>query len=143
MYTTPKHVWCMVVVAITSGCGGEPATRDVSPPDEYPLLPGKFASQPVREPLVALEAFASGGDFYISYEVNAYTRRARNMTGIYSELHGHIVDGFNEAGVEIMSPHYSAIRDGNPLTLPEDHLPKDYQPAPFRIFPLEGLFKKK
>jgi cardiolipin synthase len=68
MYTTLKHAWCMVVVAITSGCGGEPATRDVAPPDEYPLLSGKFASQPVRKPLVALEAFASGSDFYISYD---------------------------------------------------------------------------
>ena len=58
------------------------------------------------------------------------------MTTTYSELHGHIVDRFNEAGIEIMSPHYSAIRDGNPLTLPEDHLPKNYEPAPFRLYVL-------
>jgi len=82
-------------------------------------------------------------DFYVSYEINAYTRRARNMTTIYSELHGHIVDRFNEAGIEIMSPHYSAIRDGNPLTLPEEHLPKNYQPAPFTFQPLEGLLGRK
>ena len=82
-------------------------------------------------------------DFYISYEINAYTRRARKMTAIYSELHGHILDGFNEAGVEIMSPHYSAIRDGNPLSLPDEHLPKNYQPAPFTFKPLEGLLGPK
>jgi len=82
-------------------------------------------------------------DFYVSYEINAYTRRARKMTAIYSELHGHIVDGFNEAGIEIMSPHYTAIRDGNPLTLPEEHLPKNYEPAPFTFQPLDRLLGRK
>ena len=65
------------------------------------------------------------------------------MAATYSELHSRILDGFNEAGIEIMSPHYSAIRDGNMLTLPEEHLPADYQPAPFRVFPFEGLIRKK
>jgi small-conductance mechanosensitive channel len=82
-------------------------------------------------------------DFSVSYEINAYTRGARWMNTTYSELHGHIIDRFNEAGVEIMSPHYSAIRDGNRLTLPDEHLPKDYRPAPFTIHPFEGLLKKK
>lgn len=82
-------------------------------------------------------------DFYVSYEVNAYTRGARWMSATYSELHGRIIDLFNEAGVEIMSPHYSAIRDGNRIALPEEHLPKDYQPVPFRIHPFEGLLGKK
>jgi len=39
---------------------------------------------------------------------------------------------------EIMSPHHSEIRDGNPLALPKDHLPKNYEPAPFTFKPLEG-----
>jgi small-conductance mechanosensitive channel len=82
-------------------------------------------------------------DFYVSYEINAYTRGARWMSATYSELHGRIIDLFNAAGVEIMSPHYSAIRDGNPLALPQEHLPKNYQPAPFRIFPFEQLLRKK
>jgi small-conductance mechanosensitive channel len=82
-------------------------------------------------------------DFYICYEINGYTRNARQMPGISSELHGHIVDRFNEAGIEILSPHYSAIRDGNQLSMPAEHLPQDYEPAPFRIHPFEGLFKKK
>jgi len=82
-------------------------------------------------------------DFYINYEINAYTKRARLMTATYSELHSHIVDRFNEEGVEIMSPHYSAIRDGNQITLPEEHLPKNYEPAPFTFKPLEGLLGRK
>ena len=82
-------------------------------------------------------------DFYINYEINAYTKRARLMTATYSELHSHIVDRFNEEGIEIMSPHYSAIRDGNQITLPEEHLPKNYEPAPFTFKPLEGLLGRK
>lgn len=80
-------------------------------------------------------------DFYVSYELNAYTNKPNNMAGIYSELHQNIQDRFNEAGVEIMSPHYSAIRDGNQTTVPEAHLPETYAPPAFRIFPLNNLVK--
>ena len=82
-------------------------------------------------------------DFFVSYEVNAYTRQAQKMSHIYSELHGHIVHKFKQAGIEIMSPHYSAIRDGNPIALPKDHLPKNYEPTPFTVQPLEGLLGRK
>jgi small-conductance mechanosensitive channel len=107
------------------------------------LIEAAMATQniePEPEPFVLVTSL---DDFYVSYEINAYTRQARSMPATYSELHGHIVDNFNKAGVEIMSPHYSAIRDGNPLALPKDHLPKNYEPAPFTFKPLEGLFGQK
>ena len=75
-------------------------------------------------------------DFYVSYELNVYSDSAQGMAAIYSELHQYIQDGFNEAGVEIMSPHYSAVRDGSQVTIPQDYLPKGYQAPPFRILPL-------
>ena len=34
------------------------------------------------------------------------------MLDIRAELHQNIQDSFNEAGVEIMSPHYASVRDG-------------------------------
>ena len=40
------------------------------------------------------------------------------MNQIYSDLHQHIQDAFNENGIEIMSPNYFAIRDGNKTTIP-------------------------
>lgn len=73
-------------------------------------------------------------DFYVSYEINAYTDHPELMAEIYSELHENIQDKFNEAGVEIMSSHYSALRDGNETTIPEEKRPKDYTPPPFNIF---------
>ena len=80
------------------------------------------------------------GDFYVQYELNVCTHDADKMRSIYSELHGHILDRFHEAGVEITSPHYSSIRDGNKMAIPDRYLPHDYQSPPFRVHPLEGLF---
>lgn len=57
------------------------------------------------------------GDFYVEYELNVYTRQAKKMAHFYSELNQSIQDEFNKAGVEILSPHYSAFRDGNASTI--------------------------
>jgi len=72
-------------------------------------------------------------DFYVSYELNAYTDKPNKMALVYSELHQNIQDFCNEAGIEILSPHYGAMRDGNASTLPSDNLPKDYQAPPFQV----------
>ena len=60
-------------------------------------------------------------DWYPVYQVNAYIKEADKMPQIYSNLHQNIQDKFNEAGIEIMSPHYMAMRDGNE-TIPKDDL---------------------
>ncbi|MGI9220390.1 MAG: mechanosensitive ion channel family protein [Woeseiaceae bacterium] len=57
-------------------------------------------------------------DFSVSYEINAYTRRPDLLPGIYSELHRNILDEFSREQVEIMSPAYTSVRDGNPLAVP-------------------------
>jgi small-conductance mechanosensitive channel len=72
-------------------------------------------------------------DFYVHYEINAYTDQPRMMANIYSDLHQNIQDKFNEGGVEIMSSHYSSLRDGNQTTIPEDYLPADYESPGFRF----------
>ena len=81
-------------------------------------------------------------DYYVSYELNAYTAHAKELLQIQSELHQNIQDKFNEAGVEIMSPAFTALRDGNQTALPEDYLPKTAAPRGFRIFP-PGMLKKE
>jgi small-conductance mechanosensitive channel len=72
-------------------------------------------------------------DFYVSYQINAYTKFATKQAVIYSELHQNIQDACNEAGIEILSPHYRAARDGNMTTIPADYLAADYVPPTFRI----------
>ncbi len=72
-------------------------------------------------------------DFYVAYEINATTDRPDLMAGTYAELHKNIQDTFNEGGVEILSPHYAQLRDGNPMAVPANYLPKNYRPPVFRI----------
>ncbi len=72
-------------------------------------------------------------DFYVSYELNAYTDSPKTMAKIYSELHQNIQDKCNEADIEILSPHYRAMRDGNLTTIPANYLPSDYQAPAFRL----------
>ncbi len=74
-------------------------------------------------------------DFYVEYTICAYTHDANKQAFIYSELHQNIQDKFNEAGVEIMSPHYKSLRDGNATTIPPGYLPKDYVPPAFETHP--------
>lgn len=78
-------------------------------------------------------------DFYVTYEINAYTDQPNLMATIYAELHQHIQDKFNEAGMEIMSPHYTQLRDGNKAAIPDQYLPKNYQAPGLRIWPLGPL----
>jgi small-conductance mechanosensitive channel len=77
-------------------------------------------------------------DFYVSYELNAYTDEPSIMARTYSQLHANIQDKFNEAGVEIMSPHYAMLRDGSMTTVPASYLPKTYTAPPFRVRHVTG-----
>lgn len=87
------------------------------------LEPGPFVLQ------------TSLNDYSVTYELNVYTNDAQHLLKIQSDLHQNIQDAFNAAGVEIMSPLYAAVRDGNQVTIPEDYLPKNYMPKGFRILP--------
>jgi small-conductance mechanosensitive channel len=62
---------------------------------------------------------------YVSYEINAFTNNPVRMADIYSELHQNILDKFNQASVEIMSPTYIAFRDGHGSTIPQIDTPEN------------------
>ena len=72
-------------------------------------------------------------DFFVSYQINAYTKEPNKQALIYSDLHQHIQDICNERGIEIMSPHYRAARDGNQSTIPAEHQSKEYKAPSFRV----------
>ncbi len=72
-------------------------------------------------------------DFYVSYQINAITKTPKKQALIYSMLHQNIQDVCNEKGIEIMSPHYRADRDGNKSTIPENYLSKDYVIPGFNV----------
>lgn len=70
------------------------------------------------KPFVLVKELA---DFYCCYQINAYTHEDQSLPRIYSELHRNIIDRFNEAGVEIMSPHFYSRRDGNDVMMPPEY----------------------
>jgi len=72
-------------------------------------------------------------DFYVTYEINAHTSEPARMAVTYAELHKNIQDCFNESGVEIMSPHYASLRNGNRTAIPGQYLPKNYSEPVFRF----------
>jgi small-conductance mechanosensitive channel len=46
------------------------------------------------------------GDFCVTYEINAHCDNPQAMARLYTDLHRHILDLFNEYGVQIMTPAY-------------------------------------
>jgi small-conductance mechanosensitive channel len=72
-------------------------------------------------------------DANVSYQINAYTARPNDMARIYSDLTMNIQEKFNAGGVEIMSPSWLALRDGNTIMIPEQYRPPGYTPDEFRI----------
>lgn len=63
-------------------------------------------------------------DFYVSYQLNAYTKAPNQQAFIYSELYKHLLDTFHEADIEILSPHFHAVRDGSARDIPPPNASK-------------------
>jgi hypothetical protein len=61
------------------------------------------------------------------------TLKSQQTGGNLLNLHQNIQDVCNERGIEIMSPHYRAARDGNKITIPENYLDKEYQAPSFSV----------
>lgn len=72
-------------------------------------------------------------DFYVTYQLNVYTKEANKQAAIYSVLHQNIQDTCNQRGIEILSPHYRGQRDGNGTTIPANYLPTDYKAPSFNV----------
>lgn len=72
-------------------------------------------------------------DWYVSYEINCFTKEPHRMAMIYSSLHQNILEKFDTADVEIMSPHYYSVRDGNASTVPSVLGAKGYTPPVFNL----------
>ena len=73
------------------------------------------------------------GDFYVSYEINVATTKPERMFWILDDLHRRIQDNFFAAGVEIMSPHFYALRDGNTVAMPQGQRAPGYQSPSFQV----------
>jgi len=94
----------------------------------------------LEEPAPIVEHFALG-DYAVTYRVKVYTRYPRRIEEIQADLLRNVHEKCNQAGIEILSPVYSAVRDGNPSTLPEANLPENYVAPGFKVNPSGNLFQ--
>jgi small-conductance mechanosensitive channel len=97
------------------------------------LIKGAKSTQMILqtpEPFVLVKSL---DDFYINYEINCHTKHPEKGALIYSYLHENIKNELHNAGIEILSPHYNAVRDGNDLTVPPENKPKGYKKPGFNI----------
>ncbi len=97
------------------------------------LIDAALATEMIQKEPLPFVLQTSLDDFYVSYQLNAYCKDANKQALIYSEMHRNIQDQFNKAGIEIMSPHYKALRDGNQTTVAADQVPSDYVAPSFRV----------
>ncbi len=72
-------------------------------------------------------------DFYVRYELDVYIDDPARQHFILSELNQNVQDVFFRAGVEILSPHYAQLRDGNKAAIPDEWLPAGSRDAAFRV----------
>lgn len=118
-----------LVLHTTVTIGYDAPWRDV----QAALIAAAKATENILDEPAPFVLQTSLDDFFVSYEINAFTNKPQIMAVIYSDLHRNIQDHFNQAGIEIMSPHYATLRDGNRTTIPENYLPKDYTEPSFAV----------
>ncbi|MDH4274661.1 MAG: mechanosensitive ion channel family protein [Gammaproteobacteria bacterium] len=97
------------------------------------LVEAALATEGIQQLPTPFVFQTSLGDWYVNYEINGYTQTPEKMADIYSDLHENILIKFNDAGVEIMSPHYFAVRDGNASTVPSILNAKGYSAPEFSV----------
>lgn len=103
-----------------SSCGNEPglilhATVTIGYGVPWPKVHGLLVAAAKSTPDVDLEKEPfvfqkSLDDFYITYEINVFTKKPEKMYFITSALYEQIQNHFDEAGVEIMSPQQVQLR---------------------------------
>jgi small-conductance mechanosensitive channel len=67
------------------------------------------------------------GDFYVEYQLLARLEKALERPTVLSDLHAHVQDAFNAAGVQIMSPHF-VVQPKEPVLVPKERW--EGEPAP-------------
>ncbi|AFY69123.1 MscS Mechanosensitive ion channel [Thalassoporum mexicanum PCC 7367] len=126
-----------VLLSTTITIGYDVPWRELEPV----LVAAALATEHVRSEPRPFVLQLGLGDFSVSYELKVYTDRPTIMELIHSELHRNIQDQCNAAQIEILSPVYSAMRDGNKSTIPSEYLPDDYAEPGFNLHPLGNLFQ--
>ena len=113
-----------LILHTTVGIGYETPWRQV----EAMLLEAAERTPGLRQGSTPFVLQTGLGDFCVTYEINVYCDAPHAMPRIYTELHRHILDVFNEYGVQIMTPAYESDPQ-QPKIVPKDQ----WYAAPARL----------
>ena len=86
------------------------------------------------EPLILQQSL---GDFAVSYELMAWTDDPKLSIRTASALRQSVIDRFNEAGVEIMTPVVNAVRNSVEPAIPESYV-SEPGPSALKFLGLQG-----
>ena len=111
-YSSSTKTTNKLILPLTITIGYEVANNDVK---ELLQKSATGVSSVLTEPAPFVLLTELDGSF-ISYELNIYTDDADQILQIKSDLRESIIDNFNQAGIEILSPQYISMRDGNKTT---------------------------
>jgi small-conductance mechanosensitive channel len=114
-----------LILRVTAGIGYDVDWRKV----HDLMMEGARATERIAtEP--APHVFQSAlGDYAVNYELRAYTNEPAYMLRTLSILRANVLDAFNRAGVEIMTPSILAHRDASNLAVPQDQFPNRPKPS--------------
>jgi len=93
-----------LIVHTTVGIGYDTPWRQI---EAMLLLAADRTERIAKEPKPFVLA-RSLNTFDVTYEVNGYCESPQKIAHVYDELHRHILDVFNEHGVQIMTPAYES-----------------------------------
>ena len=63
-----SNLLILAAVLAAVGCAGKPPDDAAGPPENYPILPGRFAEQAVSEPLTIIESFIGKENFFVKFD---------------------------------------------------------------------------
>jgi len=118
-----------VALQVTAGIGYDVDWRKV-----HALMLEAARSTPhIRQQPPPWVLQTSLGDYAVQYELRAYTEAPLLLDQTYSLLRQNMLDAFNQAGVEIMTPSIFAHRDASDLAIPTEQFPQRPTPRPFPV----------
>ena len=105
-----------LVLRVTAGIGYDVDWRKVH---ELMIGGARATEHILTEP--APQVYQSAlGDYAVNYELRAFTNKPVFMFQTLSALRANVLDAFNRAGVEIMTPSILAHRDASHLAVPPE-----------------------
>ncbi|MGW8282218.1 MAG: mechanosensitive ion channel family protein [Gemmatimonadota bacterium] len=127
-YSSAKATGTALGVQVSAGIGYEVDWRRVHELMKAAALgTERILSEP--EPYVLQDSL---DDVSVQYTLVAFTHYPKEMVRTRSALRQNLLDQFNEAGIEIMTPDVTALRNSVDPSIPAEHAP-DRAPSGLRI----------